>query len=545
MAVIYTNNAVATVTNGGTSAPASGYTESWTVATTSFPSVLTSGDYFHVADPVLTTEKIRVTGITGTGPYVWSVTRGDEGTTPVAHTSGFTAYEVATSSDLMTGGADWYNVKAPIYGATGNGTTDDTAAIKAAITAATTSTVGGTIYFPVGKYLISSSLPCGGNYSNGGLEFRGAGYSSEITLANSANCYMFDMGNATGGPVLTVGARFSDLYLNCNGANQATSSTNGGGIYARGAVWCLFEHLWIEEPWEGGIRFYQDGLGNYGHHNTIRDCLFRDGANVSAHGQGWAVKLEQCDENTLEGNTFQNCCQPLSQGHDTQVYDTSAGLQSIIGNHFVGGGTGATMIKSDSSPSRVQIVGNQFDGPYNASCVEIDGAAATIVGNIFLNIGQQATGLVAGVHVGGTSGVKIIGNSFSNFSVTNATCVYADSGNTQTHMADNDVVGSWTSLTLFTAPSTSGSMIARNTGYNPVGGLAAPNVPASTTSLLNPFNVDSSVFITGGTVTQIKIGSGTTGLTTTAGVTQQIWLPAGQSVTMTYSSTPTWVWIGN
>ena len=56
-----------------------------------------------------------------------------------------------------------------------------------------------------------------------------------------------------------------DLYLNCNGANQATA---GGGVYARGAVWCVFDHVWFETPWEAGIRFYQDGTGYYGHHNS-------------------------------------------------------------------------------------------------------------------------------------------------------------------------------------------------------------------------------------------------------------------------------------
>ena len=50
-------------------------------------------------------------------------------------------------------GSQVYNVKA--YGATGNGTTDDTAAINATIAAAG---VGGMILFPAGNYLVSSQL---------------------------------------------------------------------------------------------------------------------------------------------------------------------------------------------------------------------------------------------------------------------------------------------------------------------------------------------------------------------------------------------------
>ncbi|OKI96772.1 glycosyl hydrolase family 28-related protein [Kitasatospora sp. CB01950] len=61
---------------------------------------------------------------------------------------------VASASDAAaatTGGpGDWYNVKD--YGATGNGTTDDTAAVQSALDAA--KPTGGTVYFPAGKYRV-------------------------------------------------------------------------------------------------------------------------------------------------------------------------------------------------------------------------------------------------------------------------------------------------------------------------------------------------------------------------------------------------------
>lgn len=51
---------------------------------------------------------------------------------------------------------DIYNVKD--FGAIGNGIADDTAAIQAAIDAASASGVGGRVYFPPGVYLVSSTL---------------------------------------------------------------------------------------------------------------------------------------------------------------------------------------------------------------------------------------------------------------------------------------------------------------------------------------------------------------------------------------------------
>jgi hypothetical protein len=47
-----------------------------------------------------------------------------------------------------------FNVTAPSYGATGDGTTDDTTAIQAALTAADSS--GGTVYFPQGTYVVQA-----------------------------------------------------------------------------------------------------------------------------------------------------------------------------------------------------------------------------------------------------------------------------------------------------------------------------------------------------------------------------------------------------
>lgn len=59
-----------------------------------------------------------------------------------------------TTLPVIDNGGQVFNVKA--YGATGNGTTDDTAAIQAAITAAVVT--GGTVFFPPGTYDITSTL---------------------------------------------------------------------------------------------------------------------------------------------------------------------------------------------------------------------------------------------------------------------------------------------------------------------------------------------------------------------------------------------------
>ncbi len=73
-----------------------------------------------------------------------------------------------------------------------------------------------------------------------------------------------------------------------------------------------------------------------------------------------------------------------------------------------------------------------------------------------------------------------------------------------------------------------------------VGPQTAPTIPASGTALTNPFPFDCTVYVSGGTVTAIAIGGTATGLTSGA-----VFIPAGETITLTYSAAPTWVWIGN
>ncbi len=96
---VFTNNAQTTVSSGGTGAPASGTTETWTVASSSsFPAIGTGQtQQFHVADPASASEKILVKQVSGT---TWTVVRGDEGTTPVTHAPLFTINQVATAAWL-------------------------------------------------------------------------------------------------------------------------------------------------------------------------------------------------------------------------------------------------------------------------------------------------------------------------------------------------------------------------------------------------------------------------------------------------------------
>lgn len=76
------------------------------------------------------------------------------------------------------------NVKDDAYGAKGDGSTDDTAAIQAAINALD-STYGGTIYFPVGRYKVTSTL----TVIKGGVKFMGASSHSYTSTDGTSRQY--------------------------------------------------------------------------------------------------------------------------------------------------------------------------------------------------------------------------------------------------------------------------------------------------------------------------------------------------------------------
>ena len=93
------NFASTTVSSGGTDAPAAGAQESWTVASsTGFPTASLGNTQFRIQDPAAPTEIVLVLNTNGT---TWYVERGAEGTTPVAHTSGFTVNIVLTAGAIL------------------------------------------------------------------------------------------------------------------------------------------------------------------------------------------------------------------------------------------------------------------------------------------------------------------------------------------------------------------------------------------------------------------------------------------------------------
>ena len=95
----------------------------------------------------------KLFGWDGAGETI-AVSASDQSATSVTPISRSSSRTLAVQASLAQ---HWYDVKDPDFGAAGNGTTDDTAAIQAAIDAAKASN-GGVVFLPPGIYPISVEL---------------------------------------------------------------------------------------------------------------------------------------------------------------------------------------------------------------------------------------------------------------------------------------------------------------------------------------------------------------------------------------------------
>ena len=78
--------------------------------------------------------------------------------------------------------------------------------------------------------------------------------------------------------------------------------------------------------------------------------------------------------------------------------------------------------------------------------------------------------------------------------------------------------------------------------------VTTPAIPLTTVAVTNTTTVDVIVYLVsgGGAVTVITVNGTATGaqVTGTSGITATIYLPAGQTIALTYASTaPTWTWV--
>ena len=219
------------------------------------------------------------------------------------------------------GDAGQFNVKA--YGATGDGTTDDTTAIQAAFDAANTAG-GGTVYFPSGTYCISTTVTC-----------------SSLTniIMDNAQIYYTTNDNKTalqiGSDSTVAGYKFYRGLDVKRSVPSDWSSEDSIGIQIINAIRCKFDINYIDNFTIGvqciGTSPYYFAwnylvLGTFVDNQTGLDL-------VAAHGvsNGWT------NENLFVHGTFiNNTSTNTSSGrYGIRLRQTNGTTNLLNNNHFI------------------------------------------------------------------------------------------------------------------------------------------------------------------------------------------------------------------
>jgi len=230
--------------------------------------------------------------------FMGAVTSASANVVPI--TGGSASTQILSSTDggyavLQSDGTNWvviaksensgvFNVKD--FGATGDGAANDTAAIQAAITAASVS--GGTVYLPNGTYLVSSTLTITSN----NVEIEGQSKGGVIITRSGDYGHTFDFhGNSGTGAALTdcsiksmtiksTGLTTSGAHINFVGVTRSNISDiyfyNGFvGMQLNGSTACTVSDIYLvfDNLYTGsatGRRYMEFGNagGSYAHQSS-------------------------------------------------------------------------------------------------------------------------------------------------------------------------------------------------------------------------------------------------------------------------------------
>ena len=298
------------------------------------------------------------------------------------------------------------------FGATGNGTTDDTAAINAAINALPAT--AGVLYLPAGNYLVTGGL----TLAKAGTVVLGDGCGDATDGTAGLTRITCASGTAT---IFTATAhnvtfRSLDLYCSASGATAAkgiAATANGNGnryldvtLYGfnigidvqDGAEW------WADRCYFQAITGYGFKIANAalpdGGDMSIANCQFKpQGSALAAIRQesGGGLRLVNCK---INGN-------PGSFAYGLDVAPTATTGVLLVGNNsFENVGVNAIRIATTSTISfgRITVHGNEF-GLYN------DSAGSPI--------------LLTGAFAGSIYDVAVTGNTFLANVTTTHNCVSA------------------------------------------------------------------------------------------------------------------------
>ncbi len=426
------------------------------------------------------------------------------------------------------------------YGADPTGVQDSTAAFQRVAQLLTAQ--GGVLYAP-GEFLISDTIQFSGN----GIYVQGQGVGWEtgsgqpevgsIMVASSSfpTGANFLQWNAPGGTTYNWGG-VSKMAFICN--------SKADGIYAFNTYAFKAEELYIFQPWSSGVYCASPQNGSSVDSQLVRRVI---------------VWEPQCNAKTVNGLGTSPAgialADNLFQSTVALCYVTnSLGDAYSIGNAYGYGAYGVRVRNNTyDTPAGIgihvalgnycDVIGNKGYGVPGAAGIVYAGSTGAMIAHN-LCPGSNSTGQAgpngAVMHLAFASGIVsdnvIAGGPNSTYGI------YMDSAvGSPTLISGNTFAGTFSDGPIGFA-SAAGIAIRNNPGYNPVGptAVAVPASGSATTAL--PY--DATFYITQATAASSVAVQGQSIAIPVGGPTA-IRVPAGQTLTPTYTTAPTWVVMGD
>lgn len=368
------------------------------------------------------------------------ILRGDVNLGSVSVSGYMTTLLGASSASQLRGyigGTSDIFVNVQDYGAKGDGVTDDTAAVLAAL-----ASVSGnaTIFFPSGNYIV-------GQISTGiksGITLRGEGYrSTTLTCKTGTNTHLVVFGN---GSTYVSGCSIEDLRLLGNSAgNSAGSCVRFWSTEDNRIARCE-----IRDAKEQGVLFEGNGTRNATYLRISDSYLANNkGHGVYALNQAYGLHIIH---NTIAGNG-------LSPAGGAGIAAVSNDGHQIIGN-LIDENSHGILLYSVSDAT----IANNFVQNGNRHGILLDGASIynNIVNNYILNPSTETANTYGGIIISNSAQNNVCNNFIWANTVTASDGVKEIGTSNNNVIKENRLYGTITNPVIKTG---AGSVIKGNTGY--------------------------------------------------------------------------------
>lgn len=458
-----------------------------------------------------TTRQITAgTGLTGGGTLAADRT--------LAVSYGTTAGTAVQGNDSRIARPGVFNIKS--YGAVVDNSTDDTAAVNAAVAAAVT-------YAEAGPMMAVIEIPPGVCLLSG------------ATTASSTN-----KGNAQI-PLPVVATSGQKLTLVFRGLADASAlphweqtTAQLGGSVLRSTISQDVDGTFGPPSVIGGPTPAQGYGASAGLFNNILVVVENLAISVPSNPKTMGLDFSGCAQMVVRNVSVNASTTPGSGEPTLATHSAAVGLYAtqtrgndlVIIDNYSCEGMAVGMILSEHADVRgARII------YCNIGVDLLDGTDCILIGYISVELCKIFVQAEA------------IGGGKARVRIAQLDCETTDSGNfAMTHLIsdpDDLIVGDiyvheYDGGTTHSDPNVNGGNNARIINVARKGGaVTAPGMPSSGVALKNPFYRDAAVIVHGGTVSDLTVDG------TSAGITSgSVIVPSGRSITPTYSAAPSWAW---